>query len=233
MSQLFFPVKFQSASIGDEIASIGVKVSRDHLTPEVAESALLGQRVTLDVRRGAFTPGQKQIKFDDLPPEEVLRVTVDIKSLSLKPNELGFRLAAAIASVSVPILCDLAKKDGTVVVVEGESIPAPEKPEKSAKSQRTKKVDDHVDTGPILEEPKDEMARVRAMPTFELERFGIPRKGCETFAGTWKTIGEICSFITEHGAGWEAACHIKPKPAAALMAALIKSGAMERPAWHK
>lgn len=117
---LAVPVEFGGVSIGDQVARIGVKVSRERLNINAADDALCGKRLTGRIVRGDFNPAQKTL-FDDVKYE--VAGAFDVKRFGVNTKEISFGLSFSVESIDIGELSHLAKQTGGLVVDAIEAIP--------------------------------------------------------------------------------------------------------------
>jgi len=109
--------------VGDETASIGIKISRGNLEREEAEELLCGRR--LDVSLIAFAPGEEpgQKRLEGMERPE-LKTQCDVRSYATNPKSFRATLKFSLDQVDAGALAAFAKRPGVVNVLNvGESIP--------------------------------------------------------------------------------------------------------------
>ena len=110
-------VDFSTVSIGDETASIGVRISRDTLDVDEALHLLCGKRLDVRLVAGDESAGQEQLF------ENALTGSADVKRIGIDPKRFSARLTFAVQSVDVPHLGGLAKRTGRIRILGVAEIP--------------------------------------------------------------------------------------------------------------
>lgn len=118
------PVDFGGVSIGDRTARLGIKISRQSLSLEAADSAFCGHRLTGQVvlGRNGDSPGQG-VLFD---METALHGTFDVKRLGCDADQISTGLTYSLADIDVAELAKFSKGVGRLVVNEIGELPEDE-----------------------------------------------------------------------------------------------------------
>jgi hypothetical protein len=108
----FSGCEFGNVSIGDQTASIPVKVDADRFEPEEAHEILCGRRVeaTIALEENAER-AQKRIESFE-PPK--IHTVCDIKSYRGTVNDWGFKLTFALQEIDVGTLGQFAHRSGRI-----------------------------------------------------------------------------------------------------------------------
>lgn len=124
---LDIPVEFGGVSIGDELARLGIKVSRSSLKLAQADKNLVGKRLTGWVQRTKNGEVEGQKRLPGMKDADLTLVgTFDVKRLGVSAEEISFGLAFNVRSVEVGELAQFAKRTGRLVVQGVEEIPEEE-----------------------------------------------------------------------------------------------------------
>src|SRR3990167_8869558 len=118
-----FPVKFNNANLGDEIASLGFSTSREHLNVTAAEECFCGHRINVRIAVGAGDANQKKF-WDDL--QWNVQAIADVKSFRVSPKKISSTLAFRMEGLDVSVLAHFAKQEGWLFVLNADEIGEPE-----------------------------------------------------------------------------------------------------------
>lgn len=112
--QLDVPVEFGTVNIGEETASIGIRVSREAIDLDEADEFFAGRRVDGEVKvmPKDSAAGQKQIN-GALPH---VATVFDVKRFGCNAKDVTARLTFALESIDVTELAQIAKRSGRVAV---------------------------------------------------------------------------------------------------------------------
>jgi hypothetical protein len=113
------PGEFSSLSIGDTVASVGVKIERSFLSDARARNLLCGRRVTGRIILGEGDPKQGLLIED---AEYEVAGVFDCKGLGMRPKSWVLRLAFSVEDVSVDDFAHFAKKKGQLVIEATEEL---------------------------------------------------------------------------------------------------------------
>lgn len=133
------PCSFGSVGFGKDTARIGIKVSREQLGLERADELLCGMRLTGKLTADKTDPDQMQLPGMEGTHESVSG-SFDVKSISLKPDEIGFGATFSVATVDQHALIALRSRTGRIVITDAEKLPD---------DDREGDGDDHEDVGPL------------------------------------------------------------------------------------
>lgn len=140
------PCSFGSVGFGKETVRIGVKVDRGQLALDSADTTLCGMRLTGRLTADTADPDQKQLPGMEGTKDSVAGA-FDVKSLSVKPDEITFGATFAVQSVDEHALIALRSRTGRMVITAAEALPD------DSKSDTKSDVDDHEDIGPMAHKP--------------------------------------------------------------------------------
>ena len=133
------PCSFGTVGFGKDTARIGIKVSREQLGLERADELLCGMRLTGKLTADKTDPDQMQLPGMEGSHESVSG-SFDVKSISLKPDEIGFGATFSVATVDQHALIALRSRTGRIVITDAEEL------QDDVKSDDG---DDHEDIGPL------------------------------------------------------------------------------------
>lgn len=126
-SKFTFPVvQFAGLSVGDQTANLGVKMAREAIEIDVADSLFCGRRLTVKIAVGTNgdAESQKRAPADSL---EEIETTVDVKRYSVSMKSVTFGLTMALNEIDVGIVARrFAKRAGRLIVTSVDPIPADE-----------------------------------------------------------------------------------------------------------
>lgn len=135
------PCTFGTVGFGKDTARIGIKVERSQLPLESADELLCGMRLTGKLTADVADPDQKQLPGMEGSHDSVAG-TFDVKSISLKPDEIGFGATFSVASVDQHALIALRSRTGRIVISSAEELP-------DDHDSGSSDADDHEDVGPL------------------------------------------------------------------------------------
>jgi len=160
---LNIPCSFGTVGFGKESCRIGIKVERSDLPLECADELLCGMRLTGRLTADKSDPDQLQLPGMEGSHDSVAG-TFDVKSISLKPDEIGFGATFSVASVDQHALIALRSRTGRIVISSAEELP-------DDHDSGSSDADDHEDVGPIAKRP---LKGQKAMTLSAVERLGDP-----------------------------------------------------------
>ena len=160
---LNIPCAFGTVGFGKDTARIGIKVERSDLPLECADELLCGMRLTGKLTADKSDPDQMQLPGMEGSHDSVAG-TFDVKSISLKPDEIGFGATFSVASVDQHALIALRSRTGRIVISSAEELP-------DDHDSGSSDADDHEDVGPIAKRP---LKGQKAMTLSAVERLGDP-----------------------------------------------------------
>lgn len=157
------PCSFGTVGFGKDTARIGIKVAREQLGLDQADELLCGMRLTGKLTADKSDPDQMQLPGMEGSHDSVAG-TFDVKSISLKPDEIGFGATFSVASVDQHALIALRSRTGRIVISSAEELP-------DDHDSGSSDADDHEDVGPIAKRP---LKGQKAMTLSAVERLGDP-----------------------------------------------------------
>lgn len=114
---------FANVSIGDQVASIGVKIERSSLTVEKADEVLCGRRLAASVLVLPTGEDVSQKTAFDKGDRHEIEGTFDVKSFRVSPKNITATLAFALNEIEPSELGHVAQKSGRLIVNGLESLP--------------------------------------------------------------------------------------------------------------
>lgn len=129
-----FSVEYGNVSIGEDTASIGIRIPRKIMNIMAADGMFCGRRLlgSIVVHAGDEDPDQKHL--GDVRVAETIRGSFDVKRFGVSPKYITARLAFAISEIEVGDLAKFSKQTGSLIVEQSiglDHVPTPEDDEES------------------------------------------------------------------------------------------------------
>lgn len=134
------PVSFGGVNLGQETASIGIKIDRKHLTLNTADKAFSGHRLIGRIILGHFDDGPDTANNQASMFDSDCSVdgAFDVKRFGVNSVYFATGLTFSLADVDIEDLSHFSKGTGRLIVEEIADLPEPEPEKKTPKSWQLK-----------------------------------------------------------------------------------------------
>lgn len=129
-------VEYGNVSIGEETASIGVRIRRESLNIMAADELFCGRRLMGQIVVHAGDEDAQQTHLGDVKIRQSISGSFDVKRFGVSPKHISARLVFVISEIEVGELAEFSKQRGSLIVEQALEIeraakpaPAPEEAE--------------------------------------------------------------------------------------------------------